>query len=333
LIRGDAKKGRVGMDTLGAYQLKQEKTYMAILVLGGTGFVGSRLSECLVRKGEQVICFDLFPNPDRVLHLGERVKVVAGDVTHIEEIIAVMKEFQVERIINLAYILPPVSEEKFSLATSVNIMGMNNVLEAARLMGIKRVVYASTISIYAPQSFYGDRPVTEEDLCLPTGVYGAHKVLNEFMAKKYMDRYGMTCVGLRLSIVSGSGRKRGVMGWSGEYIDNPVIGKPVEIPLRSDQRVIVIYVDDVAEMFVSLCFAESLRHSVYNSGGYHTTLRELIEAAREVLPNAVVRFDESALDLPLIYSCSNERLEKEFQMKLPPLGDMVKRHFNEARRE
>ena len=71
---------------------------MAILILGGTGFIGARLAGFLVSMGEEVICFDLSPNLDRVSYLGDRVKVVMGDVTKIEDIIASIKKFQVERI-------------------------------------------------------------------------------------------------------------------------------------------------------------------------------------------------------------------------------------------
>ena len=304
---------------------------MSILILGGTGFIGARLTERLVSQGQQVICFDFYPDSKKVAHL-KNVELVVGDVTRIEDIIDTIKEFGVERIINLAYILLPESEEKLQLAMRVNQMGMNNVFEAARLMDIQRVVYASSIAVYGLQSSYGDRAVTEEDNCYPVTVYMAHKLWNEFMARKYMERYDMVIPGIRIANVSGPGRKRGFSAWQSRCIDNPVFGKPVTIPSRRDQRLLIIYVDDVAEIFAKLCFAETLNYPVYNSLAYSVTAQEFIDKIKVFLPNAEIDFDEAAPDQPNIYIWSSERIEKDLKMKLPPIEEMIKRHISGARR-
>lgn len=303
-----------------------------ILILGGTGFIGARLTERFVREGEEVICFDLYPNPDKVAHLGDRVTVIVGDVTRIEDIIAAIREFRVERIVNLAYMLGAESEENPHLAMRVNVMGMNNVFEAARLMGINRVVYASSIAVYGLQSSFGERPVTEDDVCHPTLVYGAHKLWNEFMAKKYTERYGMSIPGLRIAVVSGPGRKTGFSAWSSTYVDFPAVDKPAQIPFRSDQRTLITYVDDAVEAFLRLCLAETFKYPVYNSCAYALTLGELAELVRTFLPDAEIQFSEAAPDQPLVYNWSSQRLEKEFMLRLPPIEEMVRKHINEVRR-
>jgi nucleoside-diphosphate-sugar epimerase len=305
---------------------------MSVLILGGTGFIGARLAERLVKRGEEVICFDLYPDPGKISHLGDRAKIVVGDVTRIEDIIAAIKEFKVERIVNLAYILGAESEKNLQLAMRVNLLGMNNVFEAARLTGIRRLVYASSIAVYGLQSSFGERPVTEEDHCQPTLVYGAHKLWNEFMAKKYMDYHGMTIPGLRIAIVSGPGRKTGLSAWGSTYVDHPATGKPAEIPFRSNQKTLLIYVDDAAEILVRLCYAENLKYLVYNSCAYSVTLKQLAETVKKFIPEADIRFNEKAADQPLVYSWSSERLEKEFGIKIPPLEEMVKKHINEAQK-
>jgi len=305
---------------------------VAVLIIGGTGFIGARLAERLVRRGEKVICFDLYPAPEKVSHLGDRAKVVTGDITRIEDIIAAIREFRVERIVNLAYMLGPESEANPHLAIRVNVLGMNNVFESARLMGIQRVVYASSIAVYGLQSSFGERPVVETDYCYPTMTYGAHKLWNEFMAKKYMERYGMTIPGLRIAVVGGPGRKTGLSAWASSYADGPALGKPVEIPFRSNQRTLITYVDDAAEIFTRFCFAETLKHPVYNSCAYAVSLQELADAVKKFLPEAKIEFNEKAPDQPLIYNWSSERLEKELDFKLPPLEEMVRKHINEVRR-
>ena len=304
---------------------------MTILVLGGTGFIGSRLTERFVDRGHKVICFDLYPAYAKVADL-DGVEVLAGDVTHIEDLIDAIQKFGVQRIVNLAYILPPESEEKLQLAVRVNLMGMNNVFEAARLMGIKRVVYASSIGVYGLQSLFGDRRVTEEDDCYPETVYTAHKLWNEFMARKYMERYDMIIPGLRIANVSGPGRTKGVSAWQGRCIDNLAIGKPATVLSRRDQRLLIIYVDDTAELFEKLCLAESLNHAVYNSLAYSVTAQEFVDEIEALLPDAEVTFDETAPDQPNIYRWSSERIERDLKMQLPPIEAMIQRHINEARR-
>jgi nucleoside-diphosphate-sugar epimerase len=305
---------------------------VSTLIIGGTGFIGARLAERLVDRGEKVVCFDLYPVPEKVSHLGDRAKVVVGDITKIEDIIAVVREFQVEKIVNLAYMLGPESEANPHVALRVNVMGMNNVFEAARLMGIRRVVYASSIAVYGLQSSFGERPVLETDYCYPTMTYGAHKLWNEFMAKKYMERYGMTIPALRIAVVGGPGRKTGLSAWASTYADLPAVGKPAEIPFRSNQQTLITYVDDAAEIFAKLCCEETLHYPVYNSCAYAVTLRQLAEAVKQFLPKAEIGFNEKAPDQPLIYHWSSERLEKDLRMKLLPLEEMVRKHINEVKK-
>ena len=201
----------------------------------------------------------------------------------------------------------------------MNLMGMNNVFEAARLMGIKRVVYASSIAVYGLQSSYGDRPVTEEDDCYPETVYMAHKLWNEFMARKYMDRNGMIIPGLRIANVSGPGRTKGFSAWQGRCIDNPAVGKPVTIPSRRDQKLLIIYVDDTAEIFAKLCLAETLNYAVYNSLAYSVTAQELVDKIEAFLPDAEINFDETAPDQPNIYLWSSSGLNKISRCNFPRL--------------
>ncbi len=303
---------------------------MSILVLGGTGLIGSRLTRRLVSLGQQVVCFDLYPDYRKVDNL-ENVEALVADVTRFEDIIAAIENFDVERIINLAYILPPESEEKLQLAMRVNQMGMNNVFEAARLMGIQRVVYASTIAVYGLQSSFGDRPVTEEDHCYPITVYMAHKLWNEFMAGKYMERYGMAIPGLRIANVVAMGRTKGFSAWQSKCIDDLAVGKPFTIPSRRDQRLLILYVDDTAELFARLCLQETLTYAVYNSLAYAITAQEWADAIKAFLPDAEITFDETAPDQPNIYNWSSARIEKDLNIQISPLAEVIRRHIDEAR--
>ena len=303
---------------------------MSILVLGGTGLIGSRLTRCLLKLGQRVVCFDLYPDYSKVADLDD-VDVVVADVTRFEDIVAAIKNYGVKRIVNLAYILPPESEEKLQLAMRVNQMGMNNVFEAARLMGIRRVVYASTIAVYGLQDSFGDRPVTEDDHCYPVTVYMAHKLWNEFMAAKYMERYGLQIPGLRIANVAAPGRTKGFSAWQSKCIDVLAAGRPFTVASRRDQRLLILHVDDTAELFAKLCLQETLNYPVYNSLAYAITAQEWADAIQAHLPDAAITFDESAPDQPNIYSWSTSRIEKDLNVRITPMDEAIRRHIEEAR--
>ena len=106
---------------------------MSIFVVGGTGFIGTRVIPMLVARGETVVCMDINPNAKPFEALGDKVKVVRGDVTQYDDVISQMEASGADRVINLSYNLgqelPP------HIATKLNIVGMDNCFEAARKIG------------------------------------------------------------------------------------------------------------------------------------------------------------------------------------------------------
>ena len=301
---------------------------MSTLIIGGTGFIGARLAERFVNEGEQVVCFDLYPNYEKVSHLGDTVKVIAADVTRIEHIVSAIREFGVKRIVNLAAVLVAESEARLYSALQINFMGMNNVFESARMLDVPRVVYASSIAVYGLQSSFGERPITEEDTCQPTTAYGAHKLWTEYIAN-----HGLNITGLRIAAVGGPGRKTGISAWTSTYIDRPAVGKPVDMPLRSNQRVLITYVDDTAETFYRMSTMPKLKFPVYNSFAYSVTADELAKLVLNFIPEAKIRFDEEAADFPLVYTWSSEKIEKEIGFKPLSIESMIKKHINEVRKK
>lgn len=306
---------------------------MSILVIGGTGFIGARIVRNLVKRNEEVVCLDIYPNHKAIEVVLDDVKLIRGDITFIEEIITVIKEYEITKIINLAYIMGSESDANPHLAIRVNIQGMDNVFEAARLMGIRRVVYPSSIAYHGLQSYFGERPVREEDLgYLPVQTYCACKRLNEYMASKYSENYGMEVIGLRVSIVYGHGRETGLTVWSSHFASNPAIGKQVVFPYGPEQKCSIIYVDDAAEMFCQLVQAETVKHLIYMSGGDTVTMNELRNLVMELLPSADIVFKPAGKEIPLIYLIDSSRFEKEFKFKRIPLREGIQKHMNEARK-
>jgi nucleoside-diphosphate-sugar epimerase len=116
----------------------------------------------------------------------------------LEDLLNLIKVFSIDRSINMAAILTGAFEENPRQAIKTNALGICNVFEAARLLGIPRVVYASSVGVYGPAREYGDREVTEDDHLHPGNAYGLTKQLAEILAERYHELYGIEISGLRL---------------------------------------------------------------------------------------------------------------------------------------
>src|SRR5215813_7541732 len=135
---------------------------MPILVIGGTGFIGPRLIRRLVARGHDVVCMDLNPAAVPFGDVPVQAPVVRGDVTQFEDVMRLVLEVKPERLINLAYGLGA-GEGNPHQVMRLDVLGMDNCFEAARLAGVRRVVYASSIAVSGQQSHFGERLVTEDD--------------------------------------------------------------------------------------------------------------------------------------------------------------------------
>ena len=304
---------------------------MAILVIGGTGFIGPRAIRRLIERGEEVVCMDINPHSDQLSGMGERLKVVYGDVTSFEDVVKAILETKPDRIINLAYLLPVVgTEDRPHFDTRLNIMGMDNCFEAARVCGVNRVVYASSIAVSGQQSSFGDRETNEDDQMYGTSQYAMHKIFNEFQASKYIENYGMAITGIRPANVTGPDKFRGSVDHV-RCITQPARGEPVNFPHKEMMR-LPIHVEDIAEAFVRVLLADSSHYPVYNSGGHAISLGDLADMVKEFLPDSQITFDnEGGRELSGNYMVDNSRLRDEFEIEYAPFRQRVLEIINEVR--
>ncbi len=99
-----------------------------------------------------------------------RAPVIRGDVTRFEDVMRTVLDVKPDRLINLAYGLGA-GEGNPHQVMRLDVLGMDNCFEAARLAGVKRVVYASSIAVSGQQSHFGDRLATEDDPTYGTSQY------------------------------------------------------------------------------------------------------------------------------------------------------------------
>ena len=307
---------------------------MSVMVTGGNGLIGSRIIRKLLERGEAVVSFDLAPPRAQLplhRHLAD-VPFYRGDITQLPHLLEAAHTHRVDRIIHMAALLPPDTEERPHFGMLVNIQGTNNVFEAARWTGIKRVVYASSIAVYGVQETFGERPLTEEDLTAPINVYGMTKAANDFSAGKYRERYGLDLRGIRIGTVFGHGRTTGMTGIiGGLLLSRPALGQPVAMPFRPEEASPMIHAEDAAEIFVQVALSQSLRHPIYLTGGHLATIGEMADLVRGFIPEAQITTGEQAV--PHVYLVDNSRMLADLGYELAPLSVRALEHINDARTE
>jgi nucleoside-diphosphate-sugar epimerase len=313
-----------------------------ILIIGGSGLFGRKTVSYLLDDPEvnNVISMDLIPPKDWFIRSiqknANKFKFIAGDVSNLEDILNAIKLHYVDKLVNWAFVMGQEVNSDPRLSTRVNAMGMCNAFEAARLMGVKRVVYASSETVYGPQSMYGDRDVTEDDQTNPTHSYAVCKLFAEIIAGQYSQRYGMQFTGVRPTIGYGHGGRSPAQYWS----DMPsaiALGKPFHMDMDGAGLSSLVSADDLGQFTRILIKAPSSPHPVYNVGGPATSALDMAETLKKLVPEAKISFGERSMVFPgrggLPWKVSMARAKADFNYTCLPLVESLKIHLDDAKKE
>lgn len=171
------------------------------LVTGGAGFIGSNIVEALVKRGEQVKVLDNFVSGKRenLNPFLDKIELIEGDIRDLELLKKITKG--VDYILHQAALRSvPKSVANPVPYNEVNVGGTLNVLLAAKEAGVKRVVFASSSSIYGDTEVF---PEKESFLPLPISPYAASKLAGEHYCHVFSKVYGLETVSLRYFNVFG----------------------------------------------------------------------------------------------------------------------------------
>lgn len=273
---------------------------MTYLVTGGTGLVGAYVSRDLARKGEPVVSFDIGANhallqaimsPEELA----KVTVVRGDITDWPELLRTLQQHRVDTIVHLASLLRAGANANPPLAFKVMCQGTNNVFEGAALLGIRKVVWASSGSVFGPRSVGPDGVVHNDALLDPQEPYGACKALNEAMARHYIERYGLDLIAMRFSLVYGYGRGMSGAGTGATYmtelVEKPALGQgPCVVP-TGDAIMDWLYVEDAARAVLLAAATEKPRSKAFIIHGFRHPLRDAFECVRKLLPDVAMTLE------------------------------------------
>ena len=304
---------------------------MTTLVLGGTGFIGKRAVPRLVQRGEKVVVMDINPGAANFSEFGDQVDVIRGDIMQFQDVVTAIMHAKPDRIMNLAYLLGS-GDDTPHFTMKLNILGMDNCFEAARIAGVNRVTYASSIAVSGQQSNFGDRTINEDDPMHGTSQYAMHKRFNEFQAQQFNSVYGMSITGIRPANVTGPDKVRGSTDHV-QCVTLPAAGEPVSFPKAGLMR-LPVHVDDIAEAFVRVTMVDESHYPIYNSGGYPISLGDLAAIVKKFLPEAEINFaSQDGKEESGNYLTDNNRLLGEFELEYPPIEQRILQIINDVRRD
>lgn len=178
---------------------------MKTLITGAAGFIGSQLAHRLWQQGEELVLIDNYSygREDNLIFDDHdfRSEVMKLDIRDKEGIENIFKGGDIDYAYNIAGIAPlPDNQLNPQEAIEVNVVGFVNILENARIYGVKKVIQASTNAMYENETEF---PTSEANFKVPTLIYPNTKYAAERFAQSYCDTYGMNVTCLRFANVYG----------------------------------------------------------------------------------------------------------------------------------
>jgi UDP-glucuronate 4-epimerase len=275
-------------------------TSKRVLLTGGAGFIGSHLAEALLRRGHQLSIVDNLDdfydpklkrdNLQQIRRAGE-FEFFALDICEPGPLREAIRQARPSIIIHLAAragVRPSI--EQPSLYERVNVAGTVNLLEASRELGVERVIFGSSSSVYGATNRV---PFSEDDPVLrPISPYAATKLAGELMCHTYASLYGMEALCLRFFTVYGP-RQRPDLAIH-KFTALMEAGKPIPVFGDGSMGRDYTYVDDiVAGVLSALDYqfpATGVPFDTFNLGNSHPVLlNELIDHLEAATGRKAVR--------------------------------------------
>jgi UDP-glucose 4-epimerase len=256
---------------------------MRVAVTGGAGYIGSALVKRLVEDGNQVVSVDSLLNGDygplKALGLGDKAVLHVGDIrdgNKVEEI------FGGSEVIAHLAALPGLVKcrENPEDATSINVYGTHQVLEAARRLDIGRVVFCSSAAVYGKPM---ELPVKESHPLRPLNLYGVTKLAGEKLMESYHDNYGIETVSLRFGNVFGVGLYTNYDTVIPKFVRMGLRGEPLTVYGDGTSSRDFVHVEDVVQAVILSLTSEGYGGEAYNVGGETMMIGVLAEKLSEFL--------------------------------------------------
>jgi nucleoside-diphosphate-sugar epimerase len=294
-----------------------------VLVTGGAGFIGSNLTEELLKKGHVVRVLDDFSTGKRENLIFDvkypSLKVIEGDIRDLH---TCQKAVEGMEYVFHQGALPSVqrSVEDPETSNAVNVGGTLNILLAARGKGVKRVIYASSSSVY------GDTPTLPKHEEMPTNPlspYALQKYVGEHYCRLFYQLYGLETISLRYFNIFGPKQDPNSL-YSAvipKFIDALVQDRPPVIFGDGEQSRDFTYIENVVQANLLAMSAEHLHGEAINIAcGKRISLNQLLNVLKEILGSKIFPLYQESRKGDVKHSLADIRKGKEIVGYEPTVG-------------
>jgi len=277
-------------------------TKKKILVTGGAGFIGSNLTEALLKLNNEVICLDNFATGKKEnitpFLTNPNYTLIEGDIRNISDCQLAVKG--VDYVLHQAALgSVPRSIKDPITSNEVNVSGFLNMLIASRDSGVQRFIYAASSSTYGDSEVL---PKVEDKIGKPLSPYAITKYVNELYADVFSKTYGLETIGLRYFNVFG--RKQDPNGAYAavipKFVSQFMTGESPVINGNGEFSRDFTYIDNViqANLLSMITNNKEAINTVYNVAfGERNTLKDLVELLKKFL----TELDSKIKDIQVIY--------------------------------
>ena len=237
---------------------------MKVIVFGGSGFLGSHVSDALTDAGYEVRIFDIKHSP----YLKASQKMIIGDIMDTKQVLEAVKDCKYAY--NFAGIADLDDATTKPLETlRLNIEGTINILEACIQAKIKRFVYASSVYVYSEKG----------------GFYRCSKQAAELYIEEYQKRYGLDYTILRYGTLYGlrADRRNSIY----RYLYEALNTKKITVFGNGEELREYINVRDAAELTVKILAPEYNNKHLIITGHHPIKLKQLMETIQEILNDLI----------------------------------------------
>ena len=252
---------------------------MKALITGGAGFIGSHLSDKLIKLGHEVIIIDNLSNGrlNNIEHLldNKNFKFYELDIINLEDIRPIFKDVDwVFHLAGIGDIVPSIENPKHYY--DCNVTGTFNVLESSRAVGVKKIIYAASSTCYGIPDNY---PTAETADIRPQFPYALTKYMGEELIMHWSQTYNIPAISLRLFNVYGPrSRTSGAYGAVfGVFLAQKLAEKPYTIVGDGKQTRDFTFVSDIAGAFIAAAESD-VSGEIINIGSDNTySVNRLVE--------------------------------------------------------
>ena len=263
-----------------------------ILVIGATGQIGSELTMALRLKYANNNVFAAGHSRQPSQELVETGPFVRLDVRDQSSLIRVVNDNQIDTIFHLASLLSAVAEKTPQKAWDINMNGLFNVLETARMMHCS-VFFPSSIGVFGPQTPTINTP--QDTIQRPNTMYGVTKVSGELLCDYYQQRFAVDTRGLRypglISYKTEAGG--GTTDYAVEIFYAALQKKSYQCFLRADTQLDMMYMPDAVNAAISLMQADvdQLTHrNAFNVTAMSITPEQLAAEIKKHIPDFTITY-------------------------------------------